>query len=58
MADVIAPAARPANSHFSSGPCSKRPCGSLDALSDAPLCRSHRAQLGNDKLKLAFDLTR
>lgn len=58
MADVIAPAARPANSHFSSGPCSKRPGWSLDALSDAPLGRSHRAKVGKEKLKLAIDLTR
>jgi hypothetical protein len=58
MADVIAPAARPANTHFSSGPCSKRPGWSLDALSDAPLGRSHRAKVGKEKLKLAIDLTR
>lgn len=58
MADIVAPAARPANSHFSSGPCSKRPGWSLDALSDAPLGRSHRAKVGKEKLKLAIDLTR
>ncbi|WP_159950822.1 phosphoserine transaminase [Rhizobium sp. 18065] len=58
MVDIAAPALRPANSHFSSGPCSKRPGWSLDALSDAPLGRSHRAKVGKDKLKLAIDLTR
>jgi phosphoserine aminotransferase len=58
MVDITAPAARPANSHFSSGPCSKRPGWSLEALSDAPLGRSHRAKVGKDKLKLAIDLTR
>jgi phosphoserine aminotransferase len=58
MVDITAPAARPANTHFSSGPCSKRPGWSLDALSDAPLGRSHRAKVGKDKLKLAIDLTR
>ncbi|MBB4006627.1 phosphoserine transaminase [Allorhizobium taibaishanense] len=58
MAEILAPAARPANTHFSSGPCSKRPGWSLDALSDAPLGRSHRAKVGKDKLKLAIDLTR
>ena len=58
MADIVAPAARPANTHFSSGPCSKRPGWSLEALSDAPLGRSHRAKIGKAKLKQAIDLTR
>ncbi|SSC70078.1 unnamed protein product [Ciceribacter sp. T2.26MG-112.2] len=58
MADIVAPAARPANAHFSSGPCSKRPGWSIDALSDAPLGRSHRAKVGKAKLKQAIDLTR
>jgi phosphoserine aminotransferase len=49
---------RPNNTHFSSGPCSKRPNWSLDALSDAPLGRSHRAKIGKTKLKQAIDLTR
>ncbi|MHB0951720.1 MAG: phosphoserine transaminase [Allorhizobium sp.] len=58
MVDIAAPALRPANSHFSSGPCSKRPGWSLEALSDAPLGRSHRAKVGKAKLKQAIDLTR
>ncbi|OLP61124.1 phosphoserine aminotransferase [Xaviernesmea oryzae] len=58
MADLATPDARPNNTHFSSGPCSKRPGWSLDALSDAPLGRSHRAKVGKAKLKLAIDLTR
>ncbi|MFC3164109.1 phosphoserine transaminase [Ciceribacter thiooxidans] len=58
MADIVAPAARPANAHFSSGPCSKRPGWSLEALADAPLGRSHRAKVGKTKLKQAIDLTR
>ncbi|THD85758.1 phosphoserine transaminase [Aliigemmobacter aestuarii] len=58
MADMTAPAARPANPRFSSGPCAKIPGYSLDLLSDAPLGRSHRAAVGKDKLKLAIDLTR
>jgi len=37
------PVLRPANPHFSSGPCAKRPGYSLDALSGAFLGRSHRA---------------
>lgn len=52
------PDVRPNNTHFSSGPCSKRPGWSLEALSDAPLGRSHRAKIGKMKLKQAIDLTR
>ena len=52
------PAARPVNSRFSSGPCTKIPGFSLDMLSDAPLGRSHRAAIGKAKLKEAIDLTR
>ncbi|WP_455270270.1 phosphoserine transaminase [Rhizobium herbae] len=52
------PELRPANTHFSSGPCSKRPGWSLDVLSDAALGRSHRAKVGKSKLKQAIDLTR
>ncbi|AXV16090.1 phosphoserine transaminase [Neorhizobium sp. SOG26] len=59
MADTAPrPDVRPANTHFSSGPCSKRPGWSLEALSDAPLGRSHRAKIGKAKLKQAIDLTR
>ncbi|WP_137154725.1 phosphoserine transaminase [Rhizobium sp. FKL33] len=58
MVENAAPAVRPANSHFSSGPCSKRPNWSLDALKDAALGRSHRSKLGKNKLKQAIDLTR
>lgn len=58
MTDIVKPDVRPGNTHFSSGPCSKRPGWSLDALSDAPLGRSHRAKLGKAKLKQAIDLTR
>jgi phosphoserine aminotransferase len=55
---VTPPDVRPINTHFSSGPCSKRPDWSLDALSDAALGRSHRAKVGKAKLKQAIDLTR
>ncbi|MES5047336.1 phosphoserine transaminase [Rhizobium nepotum] len=58
MTDIVKPDVRPGNMHFSSGPCSKRPGWSLDALSDAPLGRSHRAKVGKAKLKQAIDLTR
>ena len=55
---LTAPAARPANPRFSSGPCAKIPGFSLDMLGDAPLGRSHRAAIGKAKLKEAIDLTR
>ncbi|MCZ7940150.1 phosphoserine transaminase [Agrobacterium salinitolerans] len=58
MTDIVKPDVRPGNTHFSSGPCSKRPGWSLDALSDAPLGRSHRAKVGKAKLRQAIDLTR
>jgi phosphoserine aminotransferase len=43
MIDVERPTRLPDNPRFSSGPCAKRPGWSLDALSAAPLGRSHRA---------------
>lgn len=58
MTTIALPAAKPANPNFSSGPCAKRPGWTLEALSDAPLGRSHRAKVGKAKLKLAIDLTR
>ena len=50
MSDLPAPALRPANPRFSSGPCAKVPGFSLDMLADAPLGRSHRAAVGTAKL--------
>ncbi|WP_322885041.1 phosphoserine transaminase [Sinorhizobium medicae] len=58
MTKPAKPAQRPANTHFASGPCAKRPGWTLEALSDAPLGRSHRAKIGKTKLKQAIDLTR
>ena len=55
---IQAPAARPANPRFSSGPCAKIPTFSLDLLADAPLGRSHRAAVGRAKLKAAVETTR
>jgi len=55
---IQAPAARPANPRFSSGPCTKIPGFSLDMLADAPLGRSHRAAIGKAKLKEAIETTR
>jgi phosphoserine aminotransferase len=58
MADLPAPAARPANPRFSSGPCAKIPGFTLDMLADAPLGRSHRASVGKAKLAEAITRTR
>ncbi|GLK79885.1 phosphoserine transaminase [Methylopila turkensis] len=55
---IAAPAGRPANPNFSSGPTTKRPGWSLDALNGAALGRSHRSKAGKAKLKQAIDLTR
>ncbi|MWB76699.1 phosphoserine transaminase [Pseudooceanicola sp. 216_PA32_1] len=54
---IEAPASRPANPRFSSGPCAKIPTFALDKLSDAALGRSHRAAIGKEKLKAAIDGT-
>ncbi|MCR9146132.1 MAG: phosphoserine transaminase [Rhodobacteraceae bacterium] len=53
-----APATRPANPRFSSGPCAKPPAFSVEKLVDAPLGRSHRAAVGKARLKAAIDGTR
>ncbi|GGD94287.1 phosphoserine aminotransferase [Aureimonas endophytica] len=58
MANIARPDARPNVSHFSSGPCAKRPGWSLEALGDAALGRSHRSKLGKTKLAKAIEDTR
>ena len=58
MTDQMKPAVRPARSHFSSGPCAKRPGWSPAALTNAFLGRSHRSKEGKARLKLAIDKTR
>ena len=52
------PSRRPANPHFSSGPCAKRPGWSLEALGDAVLGRSHRANAGKARLAEAIERSR
>jgi phosphoserine aminotransferase len=52
------PAVRPANPHFSSGPCAKIPGWSPDLLSQALTGRSHRSSEGKARLKQAITLTR
>jgi len=52
------PTIKPQNPNFSSGPCSKRPGYTLEALKDAALGRSHRSTLGKAKLKEAINKTK
>ena len=52
------PTVRPKNPNFSSGPCAKRPGWSLEALTGAPLGRSHRAKPGKAKLQEVIDRSR
>jgi len=58
MTILSKPAEKPANTHFSSGPCAKRPGWSPEVLANAFLGRSHRAKEGKARLKLAIDKTR
>jgi len=44
------PSLRPRHTHFSSGPCAKRPGWTPEALSDAAVGRSHRGKLGKGKI--------
>jgi len=46
------------NPNFSSGPCSKRPAWSIDALKRAPVGRSHRSVLGKERIVKATNDTR
>ena len=46
------------NPNFASGPCSKRPGWSFDALKDAAVGRSHRSAQGKEKLALAIRETK
>ncbi len=52
------PTVRPNNPNFSSGPCAKRPGWTVEALSNAPFGRSHRAKIGKAKLAEAINKTR
>lgn len=58
MTTVTKPGKLPANPHFSSGPCTKRPGWTPKALDHALLGRSHRAKEGKARLKLAIDKTK
>ena len=52
------PDLRPSNPNFSSGPCSKRPGFSLDALAGAFLGRSHRAKQPKARIAEVIDRSR
>jgi phosphoserine aminotransferase len=52
------PDVRPANPHFSSGPCAKRPGWSLNVLESALLGRSHRAREPKARLAEVIDRSR
>ncbi|MDB5614508.1 MAG: phosphoserine transaminase [Devosia sp.] len=54
----IAPAVKPANPNFSSGPCAKRPGWTVEALANALVGRSHRSKPGKARIQRAIDLTR
>ena len=58
MTNLTKPAQRPANPHFSSGPCAKRPGWSPEVLKNAHLGRSHRAAEGKVRLRAAVDKTK
>ncbi|WP_332059689.1 phosphoserine transaminase [Bartonella sp. CB74] len=52
------PDRRPANPHFSSGPCSKYPGWTVEVLKKALLGRSHRSKIARLRLAEVIDLTR
>jgi len=52
------PTTKPARTHFSSGPCAKRPGWTLDALKGALVGRSHRAKPAKARIKAVIDKTR
>jgi len=58
MTFPVKPALRPNNPDFSSGPCTKRPGWTLEALNNAVLGRSHRAKIGKARLKSVIDQSR
>ena len=58
MMTTTKPAVRPANPHFSSGPCAKIPGWTPKLLETAVIGRSHRSGEGKARLKRAIELTR
>ncbi|MBX3496600.1 MAG: phosphoserine transaminase [Parvibaculum sp.] len=58
MTAIERPAVRPANPHFSSGPCAKRPGWTIKNLENALVGRSHRSKPGKARLADAIEKTR
>ena len=52
------PDLKPTNPNFSSGPCAKRPKWNINELKNSIVGRSHRSNVGKDKLKLVIDKSR
>jgi len=52
------PELKPSRTHFSSGPCAKRPGWSAAALAAACVGRSHRSSVGKARLAAAIEWTR
>ena len=57
-AAAVKPAAKPARPFFSSGPCSKPPGWDAASLATASLGRSHRSELGKQRLAYCIQLMR
>ncbi|MDR3474453.1 MAG: phosphoserine transaminase [Devosia sp.] len=55
---LTAPAVKPANPNFSSGPCAKRPGWTVEVLANALVGRSHRAKPAKARIEKAIQLTR
>lgn len=55
---ATAPAVKPANPEFSSGPCKKHPGYDMNTLDKRTLGRSHRSKIGKERLALAISETK
>lgn len=55
---LTAPAVKPANPNFSSGPCAKRPGWTPEVLANAYVGRSHRSKPAKARIEESMQLTR
>lgn len=55
---ATAPASKPANPEFSSGPCKKHPGYDISSFDKRTLGRSHRSKIGKERLALAISETK
>ncbi|KAL7566669.1 hypothetical protein ACA910_017734 [Epithemia clementina (nom. ined.)] len=58
MMSAAAPAVKPVNPEFSSGPCKKRPGYDVAKLDSRTAGRSHRSKIGKERLELAISETK